>query len=115
TTIGHLVPCLLAAILRQEDDFEIAGHDDQGALAVAHHVAVHQLDAAFIIGLDAGDDRAALRRTADVEGPHGQLGARLADRLRRDDADRFADIHPRAARQVATIAGRADAVAALAG
>jgi hypothetical protein len=28
-----------------------------------------------------------LRRTADVEGPHGQLGARLADGLGRDHAD----------------------------
>ena len=35
---------------------------------------------------------AALRRTADVEGAHGELGAGLADRLRGDDADRLADI-----------------------
>ena len=32
----------------------------------------------------------ALRRAADVEGAHGQLGAGLADRLRGDDADRLA-------------------------
>ncbi len=33
-----------------------------------------------------------LRRAADVEGTHRELGARLADRLRRDDADRFTHI-----------------------
>ena len=32
-----------------------------------------------------------LRRAADVEGAHGELRARLADRLRGDDADRLAD------------------------
>ena len=31
-----------------------------------------------------------LRRAAHVEGAHGELGARLADRLRRDDADGLA-------------------------
>ncbi len=50
----------------------------------------------------------ALRRATDVEGPHGQLGARLTDRLGRDDADRFADVH-RTARQVAAVAVGADA------
>jgi hypothetical protein len=33
-----------------------------------------------------------------MEGTHGELRARLADRLRRDDADRFAFIDQRAAR-----------------
>ena len=56
-----------------------------------------------------------LRRAADVEGPHGQLGAGLADRLGGDDADRFADVHRRAAGQVAAVAGAADADLGLAG
>ena len=37
------------------------------------------------------------RRAADVEGAHGELRARLADRLRRDDADRLTRIDGRAA------------------
>jgi hypothetical protein len=45
-----------------------------------------------------------LRRAADVEGAHGELRARLADRLRGDDADRFADVDRRAAGQVAAVA-----------
>ena len=52
---------------------------------------------------------------ADVEGPHRQLGARLADRLGGDDADRFADVHRGAAGQVAAVAGAADADLGLAG
>ena len=55
-------------------------------------------------GLDARLLGAALHRAADVEGAHGELGARLADRLRGDDADRLADIDRRAARQIAAVA-----------
>src|SRR3546814_16108876 len=50
-----------------------------------------------------------LRRAADVEGPHRQLGAGFADRLGGDHADRLADVHRRPARQVAAIAFAADA------
>jgi len=32
--------------------------------------------------------------TTGVEGTHRQLGAGLADGLRRDDADGLADVHP---------------------
>ena len=69
-------------------------------------MAVAQLHDAVEIGLDEGAVR-DLRRAADVEGAHGELGARLADRLRRDDADRLAHVDGRAARQIAAVAGRA--------
>src|SRR6185503_10413106 len=49
------------------------------------------------------------RHTAGVEGAHGQLRARLADRLRRDDADRLADVHQLAGGHRAAIAHAADA------
>src|SRR5690606_24658419 len=51
-----------------------------------------------------------LRRAADVERAHGQLRARLTDRLRRDDAHGLADVDRRAAREIAPIAGRAYAL-----
>ena len=47
---------------------------------------------------------------AGVERPHRQLRARLADRLRGDDADRLADADQLAGGQVAAVAGAADAV-----
>src|SRR6185312_16304141 len=51
-----------------------------------------------------------LRRAADVEGPHRQLRAGLADRLGGDDSDRLADIDRRSAREVASVAFGADAL-----
>src|SRR5205085_3151562 len=56
-----------------------------------------------------------LRRTANVEGTHGELRARLADRLRRDDADRLAHVDRRAAGKIAPVALGAHAVGRLAG
>ncbi len=44
----------------------------------------------------------------DMERAHGQLRARLTNRLRRDDAHRFANVYRRAACQIAAIAFRAD-------
>ena len=67
------------------------------------------------VGFDARALGRLLRRAADVEGPHGQLGARLADALRGDHADRLAGVDRRAARQIAAVAPAADAAAALAG
>src|SRR5699024_2309289 len=49
------------------------------------------------------------RDTAGMEGTHGQLGARLTDRLGRDDADAFADLDALAVGHVGTIAPGADA------
>ena len=50
-----------------------------------------------------------------MEGAHGELGARLADRLGGDHAHRLADIDRGAARQVAAIALAADAFRQFAG
>ena len=49
----------------------------------------HTVEVGFHMGLFS----TALSRTTNVEGPHGQLGARLTNGLGRDHADRFTDIH----------------------
>ena len=51
-----------------------------------------------------------LGSAADVERAHGELGARLADRLRGDDADRLAHVDRRAAGKIAPVAHAAHAV-----
>src|SRR5262249_31966454 len=47
--------------------------------------------------------------TTGVERPHGQLGAGLTDRLRRDDTNRLADVDPLAGGQRPPVALGADA------
>ncbi len=66
-------------------------------------------------GLDAGLLGTTLGRAADVEGPHRQLGARLADGLRRDDADRLAVIDRSTPCKVTAITLGADALTGVAG
>ena len=56
-----------------------------------------------------------LRRAADMERAHGELRARLADRLRGDDAHRLAHIDRRAAGEIAPVAFAADARLGVAG
>src|SRR5208282_4894877 len=53
--------------------------------------------------------------SADVEGTHGELGSRLTDGLRGDDADRFAQLHQASRGQVASVALDADAALGFAG
>src|SRR6266849_2624597 len=57
----------------------------------------------------------AARRAADVEGPHRQLRAGLADRLRGDDADRLAELGQPPGAQVAAVTHDADAALGVAG
>ena len=55
------------------------------------------------------------RDATGVERTHGELRARLADRLGGDDADRGADVDGTAAREVPAVASLADAVLRVAG
>ena len=50
------------------------------------------MDHAVVLGLDLRNLEHLRRRAADVERPHRQLRARLADGLGGDDADRFAEL-----------------------
>ena len=104
----------LGAVLVDDRNRHVARHRHQLAIGVAHHVLVLDLDLAIEIAFDErllGD----LRRAADVERAHRQLGARFADRLRRDDADRLAHVDRRAAGKIAPVAHAADAVGQFAG
>ena len=103
----------LDPVRADDHDRDVAAHDDQLAIGVAGDVAVAHPHRAFEIRLDEGlvGD---LGRAADVEGAHRELRAGLADRLRRDDADRLAMIDRRAAGEIAPVAGGADAVLRLA-
>ena len=62
-----------------------------------------------------GDVAARGRDASGVEGTHGELGARLADGLCGDDADRFADVDEFSVREVDAVAFLAHAARDLAG
>ena len=64
---------------------------------MGHDVPVFDFDGAGHGRFDTGLFGASLGRPADVEGSHGQLRARLANRLRGDHANGLADIDTRTA------------------
>ncbi len=99
----------LRAVAIDDHDLHVARHRDLPSLGIGHDVAVADLDRAVEARLQRRlvDD---LRRAADVEGAHGELRARLADRLRRDDADRLTEVDRRAAGKIAPVALGADAI-----
>src|SRR5208282_2179176 len=98
----------------EHGDDQVAGHRDQIAVRIAGDVQVLDLDVALEVRLDERLLR-DLRRAADVERAHGELGPRLADRLGGDDAHRLAHIDRRAAGEIAPIALAAAAAGGLAG
>src|SRR5437867_1387242 len=108
----------LAVRLGVVDDRDLAvalAHHDQVAVLALDRRQLDELDEALVARLERGLLGAPAGRAADVERPHGQLRARLADRLRGDDADRLAQVHHVAARQVAPVAPDAHALPGLAG
>ncbi len=69
-----------------------------------HGAEVVVADDAVVLRLDDRLLERLRRDAADVEGTHGELRAGLADGLRGDDADRFAELDHLAGRQVAAVA-----------
>ncbi len=114
--VRHLVTLALAAVVVSDQYLARAGDDHLLALGVgdiAHGGG--EAHRARTLGFHTGHDCCTRCRAADVESPHGQLGAGFADGLRGDHADRFAIGHQRAAAEVAAVALGADAVAGFAG
>ena len=115
-TVRHLVALALAAAL--VDHQHLAGTRDRDRLATCvGHVAhrAREADGTRRLGLDQAGHRRTRSRAADVEGTHRQLGTRLADRLRGDDAHCLADVGDLATAEVASVALGAQAPARLAG
>src|SRR4051812_16555038 len=115
-TVDDRVALAVAALVVLHHDRPGAVHHDQAAarLRTGARIGPHLNDLQPLVADDAGVLRVerrllvdARRRAADVERAHRELRARLADRLRRDDANRQAELHQLAGREVASVAARA--------
>src|SRR5690606_25414245 len=106
--VGNALRRTLDATFVQDGDCHVATHRDQSTFRIAKDVAVLDLDRTLVGGfqerlVDHG------RGTTKVEGTHGKLRARLADRLSSDDANGLAHVDGRTACKVAAVADRANA------
>src|SRR6056297_3027490 len=114
--VGMGIPCRHdLAVLVHDGELARTGDGHQIALLVMHGLDVAEPRHALGLDLDAVHGGGTGGRTADVERAHRELRARLADGLGGYHADRLADIDAVTARQVASVALRAHAVAGLAG
>src|SRR5438552_7251116 len=106
--VDDRIALALAAAVVGHADLAVAVGGDQVAVAVHDGTQVVVLDEARALRLVLrGLDHAA-RGAADVEGAHRELRARLADRLRGDDADRLPQLGQPAGAEVAAVAHDAD-------
>ena len=112
--VRHLVALAFAAV-RIHDDNSPERDTATRWPAVRDCLQVVELERAGRLDLHVVDRRRTRRRTTDVERTHRQLRTRLTDRLRGNDADRFADVDEMAARQIAPVARGADAETRFAG
>src|ERR1700722_17114896 len=103
-----MVAFFFATLLVDYSDQTGTVHRHDLLAAAFDHFQVDELHETVVARFDLrlfGDSR---RRAADVERAHGQLCARLADGLRRNEADRFAPFHETPGRQVTAIATAAN-------
>src|SRR3989441_2202502 len=114
--VGHLVTLALAAVVVGDEHF--AGPGDHHLLALrVGDVAYLRREAhrAVRLRFDLVRRGGARGRSSDMEGAHGELGSRLADRLRRDHADRLADVDERPPGEIAPVTLGAKAPTRIAG
>ncbi len=114
-TVGHLVALALAPVLVL--DRHLSAARDHHLLAARVGDVAHggrECDHAVRLAVHLARHRGTRGGTADVERAHGELGARLADRLRGDHADRLAHVDERTAAEIAPVALGAQAVAGIA-
>ncbi len=99
-----VVALQFAALLVVHGDRAVLVEHDPVAIERLHGAQIVETDRAVVLRLDDRLLEGLARRAADVERPHRQLRAGFADRLRGDDADRFAELDELAGGQIAPVA-----------
>src|SRR5690606_35552534 len=113
--LRHRLAAVHVAFLRQHHDLILAVRHDALAVRCLDDGDALELRATRDLRLACRLRRDARRRTTDVERTERELRARLTDRLRRENADRLAQVHHLHGREVAAVALTADAALRLAG
>src|SRR3989441_7848561 len=113
--VDDRVALALAAAVVGHADLAVAVRRDQVAVGVHDGAQVVVLHDPRALGLVLRGLHDPARGAPDVEGPHRELRAGLADRLRGDDADRLTELGQPPGAQVAAVAHDADAALGIAG
>ena len=113
--VNHRIAFFFTALIVDDGENTGAVHGNDFALFVANPLDVDVFREAVRLGILLRLLGNSGRRTADVEGTHGQLRAGFADRLRGNHADRFTAFDQTACGQVAAVAGDANAALRFAG
>src|ERR1035441_5806872 len=81
------VAFLPTALVVDDGDGTVAVHGDQAAVLGTDGDEVDEAYGAGVLGLEVGGVRDARCGASDVEGAHGEFGARLPNALRRDRSE----------------------------
>ena len=114
-TDHDVVAIQFAAFGIMHADRAIFVQHDPASVERLHGADIVELQSAIVLRLDDRLLERLARRAADVERPHRQLRSGLADRLRGNDADRFAELHELPGREITSVTLRAHAAPAFAG
>jgi hypothetical protein len=107
--VGNTVGRKLAAVHVEDRNLARTRQRQVAPARIGDRRHVPELDGSVDRRLEVGHF-VELGGAADVEGPHRQLRARLADRLGGNDANRLADVDRRTAGEVTPVAPGADAL-----
>ena len=77
-------------------------------VSIFNEIGANQLHRTVVSDFERALFRSSGGGTTDVEGSHRQLSSGLTDTLRRDDSDRFTDVHQVTTSQIAAIAKNAN-------
>jgi hypothetical protein len=104
-TINDRAALPLTAVFTDDGKFAApAVHDHQFVVGIFDHIDIDKFNFSDGSGTNIRLFNPPAGRTADVEGPHGQLGARLTDGLGGKDAHRLAHLNRSSMGQVPAIA-----------
>ena len=115
STIRQFVALALTTQIICHCDCTRSGNRDQFARLAFHCLQIVQTDCAAVLNLNVIHRSSTRCSTTNVEGAHGELSARLANRLSCDNTHSLTDIHKMPAREITSVTRSANAVGCFTG